>query len=72
MLFTNQQLAYSAAPGHGGVYEQHASLDALIQNSGDSRKYIIATTNTDNVIIVNLEDKVRKDLIDQLPAPPSK
>jgi regulator of protease activity HflC (stomatin/prohibitin superfamily) len=72
MLFTNQQLAYSAAPGYNGVYEQHAYLEALINNSGDSRKYIIATTNAPNIIIFNLEEKIRKDLIDQLPAPPSK
>jgi regulator of protease activity HflC (stomatin/prohibitin superfamily) len=72
MLFTNQQLAYSAAPGHNGVYEQHAYLQTLVDNSGDSRKYIIATTNAPNIIIFNLEEKIRKDLIDQLPAPPSK
>jgi regulator of protease activity HflC (stomatin/prohibitin superfamily) len=72
MLFTNQQLAYAAAPGHNGVYEQHAYLDTLVEKSGDSRKYIIATSNAPNIIIFNLEDKIRKDLIDQLPAPPSK
>ncbi len=71
LLFRNQELAYSAAPGRKGVYEQHASLDALIENSGDSRKYIIATTNVPNIVILNLEDKIRKDLIDQLPAPSS-
>jgi membrane protease subunit HflK len=72
LLFANQQLAYSAAPGYNGVYEQHAYLDTLVENSGDSRKYVIATTNAPNVIIFNLEDKIRRDLIDQLPAPPSK
>jgi regulator of protease activity HflC (stomatin/prohibitin superfamily) len=72
MLFTNQQLAYAAAPGNNGVYEQHSYLSTLVENSGDSRKYIIATTNTPNIIIFNLEDKIRKDLIDQLPAPPAK
>jgi membrane protease subunit HflK len=72
MLFTNQQRAYAAAPGHNGVYEQHAYLATLVENSGDSRKYIIATTNIPNIIIFNLEDKIRRDLIDQLPAPPSK
>jgi membrane protease subunit HflK len=72
MLFTNQEMAYAAAPGNDGVYEQHAYLQALVDNSGDSRKYIIATTNAPNIIIFNLEDKIRKDLIDQLPAPPSK
>jgi modulator of FtsH protease HflK len=72
LLFANQQLAYSAAPGNGGVYEQNAYLDTLVQNSVDARKYIIATTNTPNIIIFNLEDKIRKELIDNLPPPPSK
>ena len=54
MLFANQQLAYNAAPGHNGVYEQHAYLETLVQNSADSRKYIIATTNTPNIVIFNL------------------
>ncbi len=72
MLFASQQMAYNAAPGHNGVYQQRAYLDALVQNSSDARKYIIATTNAPNIVILNLEDKIRKDLIDQLPAPPSK
>jgi regulator of protease activity HflC (stomatin/prohibitin superfamily) len=73
ILFASQQLAYGAAPGHNGVYEQHAYLDTLVENSAQSRKYIVATTNKPNIIaIFNLEDKIRKDLIDQLPAAPSK
>jgi regulator of protease activity HflC (stomatin/prohibitin superfamily) len=72
MLFTNQQLAFNAAPGYNGVYEQNTYLRTLIDNSIDARKYVIATTNASNIIIFNLEDKIRKDLIDQLPAPPSK
>jgi regulator of protease activity HflC (stomatin/prohibitin superfamily) len=72
MLFASQQMAYNAAPGHGGVYEQHAYLQTLVENSAESRKYIIAATNAPSIAIFNLEDKIRKDLIDQLPAPPSK
>jgi len=72
ILFASQELAYGAAPGRKGVYEQHAYLDTLIENSGDSRKYIIATTNAPNILIFNLEDKVRRDLIDNLPPPPQK
>jgi membrane protease subunit HflK len=71
-LFANQQLAYGSAPGRGGIYEQHTYLDTLVQNSVDARKYIIATTNTPNILIFNLEDTIRRDLIDQLPPPPSK
>jgi membrane protease subunit HflK len=69
MLFTNQALAYAAAPGPNGVYEQRAYLDALVAGSSKARKYIIATTNTPDILIFNLEDKIRQDLIDQLSAP---
>jgi membrane protease subunit HflK len=73
LLFANQALAYSAAPGYQGVYEQQAYLEALVENSADARKYIIATTNAPNIPIFNLEDKIRSDLlIDKLPPPASK
>jgi membrane protease subunit HflK len=72
LLFANQELAYSAAPGFKGVYEQQAYLAALIENSADARKYIIATTNVPNIPILNLEDKIRPDLIESLSAPTSK
>jgi len=72
LLFTNQELAYAAAPGYQGVYEQQAYLAALIENSAGARKYIIATTNVPNIPIYNLEDKVRQELIDSLSAPSSK
>ena len=70
MLFTNQALAYAAAPGANGVYEQRARLETLVNGSRQARKYIIATTNTPDILIYNLEDKVRPDLLDQLSAPP--
>jgi membrane protease subunit HflK len=73
MLFTNQALAYSAAPGFKGIYEQQAYLEALIENSADARKYIMATTNAPNIPIFDLEDKIRPDLlIDKLPSPSAK
>jgi regulator of protease activity HflC (stomatin/prohibitin superfamily) len=72
MLFTNQELAYAAAPGQGGVYEQRAYLQTLVDASADARKYVIVTTNTPDILIFNLEDKLRPDLIDQLPSPSSK
>jgi membrane protease subunit HflK len=71
-LFANQEQAYSAAPGFKGIYEQQAYLSALIENSADARKYILATTNVPNIPILNLEDKIRTDLIDSLSAPTSK
>jgi len=73
LLFANQALAYSAAPGNWGIYEQQAYFEALIGNSADDRKYIIATTNAPNIPIFDLQDKIREDLlINSLPAPGSK
>jgi regulator of protease activity HflC (stomatin/prohibitin superfamily) len=72
MLFTNQALAYAAAPGRNGVYEQRALLEALVTGSAKARKYVLATTNSPNILIYNLEEKVYQDLIDQLPNPSKK
>jgi len=74
ILFTNQELAYSAAPGNKGIYEQRAKLEALVNNSAEARKYIIATTNVPNILIFDLQDKVRSDfnIIEKIPAPSSK
>ena len=72
ILFGQQALAYAAAPGANGVYEQRAKLEALVEGSSRARKYIIVTTNTPDILIYNLEDKVRPDLLDQLSAPPKK
>jgi regulator of protease activity HflC (stomatin/prohibitin superfamily) len=72
MLFTNQALAYAAAPGADGVYEQRSRLEALVNGSRQARKYVIVTTNTPDILIYNLEDKVRPDLIDRLPEPTKK
>jgi regulator of protease activity HflC (stomatin/prohibitin superfamily) len=74
ILFADQQTAYSAAPGHQGIYEQRAYLEALVDNSAEDRKYIIATTNAPIIPIFDLQDKVRSGLniIDRLPAPSSK
>jgi membrane protease subunit HflK len=72
LLFANQEQAYSAAPGYQGVYEQQAWLAAQAEHSGGDRKYIIATTNVPNIVIYNLEDKIRQDLLDNLSAPSAK
>ncbi len=72
ILFASQQKAYAASPGPKGIYEQQAYLRALVENSADSRKYIIATTNAPNIPIFNLEDKIRDDLIGNLTKPTSK
>jgi membrane protease subunit HflK len=66
-LFTNQVPAYSAAPS---VYAQRAYLETLAKGSAETRKIILATTNTQDVILLNLEEKIRADILDvPLPAP---
>jgi regulator of protease activity HflC (stomatin/prohibitin superfamily) len=67
VLFTNQLQALNAAPD---VYKQRAYFQMIAQATDKSRKYVIGTTNTSDVIIWNLEDKIRPDLENMsLPAP---
>jgi regulator of protease activity HflC (stomatin/prohibitin superfamily) len=69
-LYTNQIAAYRAAPE---VYAQRAYLQTLLEGSRGARKYILATTNTDDVIQFNFEDKIREDLLNiGLPPPKEK
>ncbi len=69
-LFTNQMPAYLASPT---VYVERGKLETFAQVVANTRTYILLATNTHNVAILNLEDKVRPDLLDQisLPAPPN-
>jgi len=65
--FTNQIPAYRAAPS---VYATRAYMQTLGRNSAATRKYVIATTNTDEVIQFNLEEKFERSLLDvNIPAP---
>ena len=65
--FTNQIPAFRAAPG---IYTERAYLQTLARNAGSTRKYVLAATNTDDVIVFNLEEKYQRDLLDiKIPAP---
>lgn len=68
-LFTNQVVAYRAAPE---VYPQRAYLQTLVRAGAGARKYVLATTTVTNareILQFNLEDKLRPDLLDfALPA----
>lgn len=66
-LFTNQLPAYLAAPS---VYLQRAYLQAFTQSVTNARKYVLLATNTQDVIIMNLEDKISKDMLEGLSIPP--
>ncbi len=64
--FADQITAYKASPR---VYTERAYLAALIRGSEGARKFILSATNTHDVILLNLEDKVRRDMTDVQIAP---
>jgi len=59
-LFTNQIPAFEAAPS---VYRQRAYFQAFADATARARKYILLVTNTQDVMIFDLEDKIREDLL---------
>ncbi len=59
--FTNQLSAYQASPE---VFRYRAYLQSLGRGATNARKYIVTATNTADVIQINLEDKLRPDLLD--------
>ena len=67
-LFTNQIPAFLASPQ---IYSDRAYLQALVRGGGQSRKIIMAATNTSEVIMLDLQEKIRPDLLD-IPLPKGK
>jgi modulator of FtsH protease HflK len=57
--FTNQIPAFEAAPS---VYRQRQYLQTFAAATANARKYVLLVTNTSDVVIFDLEDKVRADL----------
>lgn len=62
-LFTNQIPAFAAAPS---VYNARAYLRTFASATAHSRKYILLTTNTQDVFQFDLQDKIRTDLLENL------
>ena len=67
--FTNQVPAYRAAPE---IYTTRAYLQTLARQGGNVRKYVVATTNTDDVIQFDLTEKYERSLLDVQVPPPKK
>jgi regulator of protease activity HflC (stomatin/prohibitin superfamily) len=67
--FQHQMAAFEAAPT---VYPQRIYLQTYAKAIAKSRKFIIATTNAQEMIQLNLEDKVRADLLEDLAIPQKK
>lgn len=66
--FTNQIPAFSAAPS---VYQERVYFDSFARATAKARKYVLLTTNTQDVIIFDLQDKIGEDLL-RLTVPPPK
>ena len=66
--FTNQIAAAHAAPAVFNTWTYH---DTLTRALSGPRKFVIATTNSHQQFWLNLEDKLRPDLLD-VPIPPAK
>lgn len=65
-MFTNQLAAHAASPG---VYQRRAYLDTIVTATTGARKYVLTTTNVQQDFWLNLEDKLRPDLLDVPVAP---
>lgn len=59
-LFTNQIPEFAAAPS---VYRQRSYFQMFGQATQNARKYILLVTNTKDVVIFDLQDKIRDDLL---------
>ncbi len=68
-LFTNQIPAFQAAPS---VYKQRTYFQAFASATANARKYVLLVTNTSDVVIFDLEDKIRDDLLNlNVPSSPN-
>jgi len=65
--FEQQDSAYRAGPS---VYRERVYLERLAQTIATVRKYLILSTNTSDVISLNLEDKLRSDFVKDVILPP--
>ncbi len=64
--FTNQVLAWRASPE---VYTLRTYLETVSRSVAPTRKYVVVPSNTHEVVTLNLEDRIRQDLLDvTLPA----
>jgi regulator of protease activity HflC (stomatin/prohibitin superfamily)/drug/metabolite transporter superfamily protein YnfA len=65
-LFTNQMAAYNAAPS---VYRQRTYFQMFPEATANARKYILLVTNVRDVVVFNLENTIRADLLNLNPNP---
>jgi regulator of protease activity HflC (stomatin/prohibitin superfamily) len=61
LLFTSQMAAFRVAPE---VYPRRSYLEVLVRGTTNASKIVLAATNTEDVVQLNLEEKIRRDLLD--------
>ncbi len=61
--FENQETAWKASPS---VYTQRSYLETVAKATQNTRKFVLGTTNTQETIWLNLEDRLNKDLFRDL------
>ena len=61
--FTNQVLAYRAAPG---IYRERAYQQMLARDGAKTRKYVLLTTNNVGRVQYNLEEKYDRSLVEDV------
>lgn len=67
--FTNQIPAFEAAPS---IYAERAYLQSFARSTVNARKYVLLTTNTDDVLQFDLQDKYRADILEDVTITPKK
>jgi regulator of protease activity HflC (stomatin/prohibitin superfamily) len=65
--FLNQAAADRTAPS---VYRSRVYLDTVARALGPVKKYVLAATNTQDVLVLDLQDKIREDLGSRVILPP--
>ncbi len=65
-LFTNQIPAFEAAPS---VYVQRSYLNTLARSTANARKYVLLTTNTQDVVVFDLQDSIARGILENVKVP---
>jgi regulator of protease activity HflC (stomatin/prohibitin superfamily) len=66
-LFNNQVPAFAAAPS---VYAERAYLQTFARATANARKYVLLTTNTQDVLTFDLQESIAQSLLNlSVPAP---
>jgi regulator of protease activity HflC (stomatin/prohibitin superfamily) len=59
-LFTNQIPAFEAAPA---VYAERSYLRTFVNATANARKYVVLTTNTHDVLVFDLQEKIAESML---------